>query len=335
MSAKNIKVSILKFLKARKLTCEPQAVEDHMVRIHVRTLRLTQVPRKISGMWIVSPFKSASENAFWCQAWMILQAANIQHDLANPATKRETLRPWWCCSSHFGIALPSLARAEQQRRQQRKQAALALKRLEAAAEKQVQEQLCASKKKRHVTPHLDLHKAEKRNQKRAQTKRELRKWRKEKCYSFKAGQNKAEMQKCFDRFGQDVEAWRAQKQKDNARQQKCRAKKSLRRKTLKKLLEVRHAVQIWPWQPQCLQHLSLILHVQVVSLRLFRRRLEARENRTVFDRRCLRCSFHFVVASDPSAQFAVSLGFDWFISGSGAVKTSSHGRCRSLESLVG
>ena len=178
MSGKNIKVSILKFLKARKLTCEPQAVEDHMVRIHVRTLRLTQVPRKISGMWIVSPFKSASENAFWCQAWMILQAANIQHDLANPATKRETLRPWWCCSSHFGIALPSLARAEQQRRQKRKQAALALKRLEAAAEKQVQEQLCASKKNRHVTPHLDLQEAEKRNQKRAQTKRELRKWRK-------------------------------------------------------------------------------------------------------------------------------------------------------------
>ena len=165
-------------------------VEDHMVRIHVRTLRFTQVPRKISGMWIVSPFKSASENAFWCQAWMILQAANIQHDLANPATKRETLRPWWCCSSHFGTALPSLARAEQQRRQQRKQAALALKRLEAAAEKQVQEQLCASKKNRHVTPHLDLQEAEKRNQKRAQTKRKLRKWRKEKAGAIHSKQVK-------------------------------------------------------------------------------------------------------------------------------------------------
>ena len=50
----------------------------------------------------------------------------------------------------------------------------------------------------------------------------------------------------------------------------------------------------------------LILHVQVVSLRLFRRRLEARENRTVFDRICLRCSFHFVVASDFSSLCCVA-----------------------------
>ena len=52
-------------------------------------------------------------------------------------------------------------------------------------------------------------------------------------------------QKCFDWCCQDLEGWRTQKEKDRQRQKKSRAKKSLRRTTLRKLLEVRHAVQIW------------------------------------------------------------------------------------------
>ena len=109
-------------------------------------------------------------------------------------------------------------------------------------------------KKRHVTPHVGLQVAEARNEKRAKKKMELRQRRKEEAgaINFKASLNSdAEM---FRLIFQDPEAWRAQKQKDNRRQQKCRAKKSLRRKTLRKLLEVRHAVQIWLWWPQCLQH---------------------------------------------------------------------------------
>ena len=99
------KVSILKYLKAKKLTCEPEALEKHMADIHVWTPLLRQVPRKITSVSIATQFKNASENAFWCQAWVIVQAAMVRHDLADPASKRETLRPRWCCCSHCGIVL--------------------------------------------------------------------------------------------------------------------------------------------------------------------------------------------------------------------------------------
>ena len=111
-----------------------------------------------------------------------------QHDLADPASKRETFRPWWCCRSHFGIVLLRfLARAEQQRRKEMRQAELALKKLEQAAAQEAKEQLFGGEKKRHVTPHVGLQVAKARNDKRAKKKRELRERRKEAgAINFKA-----------------------------------------------------------------------------------------------------------------------------------------------------
>ena len=154
----------------------------------------------------------------------------------------------------FGIVLLRfLDRAEQQRRKERRQAELALRKLEQTARRRSQGATYWKWKKRHVTPHVGL-----QSQKPEMRSAPKRKWSfgnvaKRRLVPLFQSKVKIPTQKCFDWFSRDPEAWRAQKEKDNRRQQKCRAKKSLGANAAKAPGGATRCPN-WLWWPQCLQH---------------------------------------------------------------------------------
>ena len=164
----------LKHTKAAKLTCELQAVEKFTQEIHVWTL-LFRAAKKKNQLHSLLVQKGKWKCALMSGLGHHPSRLVARHDLADPASKRETLRPWWCCSSHSGVVLlRCLARAEQQRRRERKQAELALNRFQKAAEKEAKERLWGMKRQEHMNPHVVRQAKQSLNSKRAIKKRDLR-----------------------------------------------------------------------------------------------------------------------------------------------------------------